>query len=171
MVAISLSASHTASAATTVIKVYDGDTITLSNGDRIRLLQIDAPELSPAECHGEASRNALVQLLNYPGLLTLKADKNLDKVDRYGRQLRYVFIGKTNINLKLVEIGAAAPYFYKGERGMYSSQILEAAQNAKAKSLGLWKSCPRTRLAPNNALSAIGSPAVMKDFRSSGGQR
>ena len=54
----------------------------------------------------------------------------------------------------MVEIGAAAPYFYKGEKGQYSALILKAAQNAKAKSIGIWKSCPRTVFAPNYPLSA-----------------
>ncbi len=103
----SISGGYTASAATTITKVYDGDTITLSTGEKVRLLQIDTPELSPAECYGQEARSALVKLLNTPGQLSLKSDPKLDKVDRYGRLLRYVFIGKTNINLKLVEIGAA----------------------------------------------------------------
>jgi len=144
-----------ASAAVTITKVYDGDTITLSTGERVRLLQIDSPELSPAECYGDEARSALVGLLNAPGQITLKSDPKLDKVDRYGRLLRYVYIGKTNINLKLVEIGAAAPYFYRGEKGQFASKISKAAQRAKAKSLGLWKSCPGTQLTPNEALTTV----------------
>lgn len=154
-IGVSISGSYTASAVTTITKVYDGDTITLSTGEKVRFLQIDTPELSPAECYGEEARSALVALLNAPGQLSLKTDPKLDKVDRYGRLLRYVFIGKTNINLKLVEIGAAAPYFYKGDKGQYSAQILKAAQTAKAKSLGLWKSCPGTQLTPTNAVTTI----------------
>lgn len=160
---IATSSIYTASAATTITKVYDGDTITLSTGERVRFLQIDTPELSPAECYGEEARSALVGLLNSSGQLTLKTDPKLDKVDRYGRLLRYVFIGKTNINIKMVEIGAAAPYFYKGDKGQYSAQILKAAQAAKAKSLGLWKSCPGTPLTPTNAVTTTNvasSPAV-----------
>lgn len=144
-----------ASAAVTITKVHDGDTITLSTGEKVRLLQIDSPELSPAECYGDEARGALVGLLNAPGQLTLKSDPKLDKVDRYGRLLRYVYIGKTNINLKLVEIGAAAPYFYRGEKGQFTFQISKAAQKAKAKSLGLWKSCPGTQLTPNKALTTV----------------
>jgi hypothetical protein len=82
----------------------------------------------------------------------LKADPNLDVVDRYGRSLRYIFIGKTNINLRMVEIGAAAPYFYRSELGIYSTQLLRAAERAKKNNLGLWKACPGTKLNPNVAL-------------------
>lgn len=153
-IGVSILSTNLASASTTITKVYDGDTITLSTGEKVRLIQIDTPELASEECFGEEARSALVTLLKSPGPITLKVDPKLDKVDRYGRLLRYVFIGKTNINLKLVEIGAAAPYFYKGEKGQFSALILKAAQNAKAKSIGIWKSCPRTVLAPNYPLSA-----------------
>ena len=152
-IGVSISSGYTASAATTITKVYDGDTITLSTGEKVRLLQIDTPELSPTECYGKEARSALVKLLNTPGQLSLKTDSKLDKVDRYGRLLRYVFIGKTNINLKLVEIGAATPYFYKGDKGQYSAQILKAAQTAKSKSIGLWNSCPGTQLTPYYSVS------------------
>jgi endonuclease YncB( thermonuclease family) len=153
-VGISVPSTYPASAATTVTKVFDGDTITLSTGEKVRLLQIDTPELSPTECYSKEARSALASLLNTPGQLSLKTDPKLDKVDRYGRLLRYVFIEKTNINLKLVEIGAAAPYFYKGDRGLYSTQILKAAQKAKSQSLGLWKNCPGTKLTPLSALKS-----------------
>jgi endonuclease YncB( thermonuclease family) len=155
IIGVSISGAQVANAATTVTKVSDGDTITLSTGKKVRLLQIDTPELSQAECYGQEARSALVSLLNTPGQLSLMPDPNLDQVDRYGRLLRYVFIGKININLKLVEIGAAAPYFYRGEKGRYSAQILKAAQSAKDESFGLWKSCPGTKLAPNDAVTTI----------------
>ena len=154
-IGVSISNTYFASAATTITKVYDGDTITLSTGEKVRLLQIDTPELSSAECYSKEARNALVTLLNAPGQFALKSDSRLDNVDRYGRLLRYVFIGKTNINLKLVEIGAAAPYFYKGEKGKHSDQILKAAQKAKSKSIGLWKRCPGTLLTPNDAVTTL----------------
>lgn len=168
---VTISSTHTADAATTITKVYDGDTITLSTGEKVRFLQIDTPELSPAECYGEEARSALVSLLNSPGQLSLKNDPKLDKVDRYGRLLRYVFIGKTNINLKLVEIGAAAPYFYKGDKGQYSAQILKAAQTAKAKSLGLWKSCPGTQLTPTNAVTTVSKVSTSNASTASSGAK
>lgn len=144
-----------AEASVSVVKIYDGDTITLASGEKVRLIQIDTPELSPAECFGQEAKAALVSLLSSGGQITLKSDPKLDKVDRYGRLLRYVFAGSTNLNLKLIEIGAAAPYFYRGEKGQYSAQMLKAAQSAKAKSLGLWKKCPGTTLTPKSAISTV----------------
>jgi endonuclease YncB( thermonuclease family) len=168
-IGVSISSGYTASAATTITKVYDGDTIMLSTGEKVRLLQIDTPELYPTECYGKEARSALVKLLNTPGQLSLKTDPKLDKVDRYGRLLRYVFIGKTNINLKLVEIGASAPYFYKGDKGQYSTQILKAALTAKSKAIGLWKSCPGTRLTPNDAVTTLSTAVSITANASSTG--
>ena len=165
---ISISSSYSANAVT-ISKVYDGDTITLSTGEKVRLLQIDTPEISPAECYSKEARSALVSLLNIPGQLLLKTDPKLDKVDRYGRLLRYVFIGKTNINLKLVEIGAAAPYFHKGDKGQYSNQILKAAQIAKSRSIGLWRSCPGTQLMPNDAITTLSTAVAASVSASSTG--
>jgi micrococcal nuclease len=142
----------TATAANNVAKIVDGDTITMSNGEKVRLIQIDTPELASKECYASQARAELIKLLNQPSDVSLSIDPNLDLNDRYGRSLRYVFIGNTNINLKLVEIGAAAPYFYRKEKGIYASQLLKAAQVAQKNGIGLWGACPGTRLSPDHAL-------------------
>lgn len=147
-----LSTSCSAQAATVVSRIYDGDTVTLSTGEKVRLLQMDTPELSPSECYAKEAKMALAKLLASPGALSLRTDPSLDKVDKYGRLLRYLFKGDLNVNLKMVEIGAAAPYFYRSERGLYADKFLAAANSAKKKSLGLWQKCPGTALNPNNSL-------------------
>ena len=130
-----------------VTRIHDGDTLTISTGEKVRLLQIDTPEISPAECYGAEAHKALTQIIG-KSAITLESDPVSDNKDQFGRILRYVKVGKVNINLKLVEIGAATPYFFNEERGKYSSQLLKAAQNAQAKKIGLWKLCPKTKLEP-----------------------
>jgi micrococcal nuclease len=144
-----------------VASIYDGDTLTLRDGRRVRLVQIDTPELASDECYGHAARSALVQLVPLGSRVGLAADPRLDRVDRYGRILRYVWRGKTNVNLELVRRGAAAPYFYRGDRGTYAAAILAAATRARAERRGLWKACPGTRLDPERAVDsgASGAPA------------
>ncbi len=78
----------------------------------------------------------------------MESDSISDDQDQFGRKLRYVKVGKINLNLKLVQIGAATPYFYQGEKGKYAAQLLKAAENARAKKIGLWKLCPNTKLDP-----------------------
>ena len=152
----------TAYAASNVSKVVDGDTITMSNGEKVRLIQIDTPELASKECYGSQAKVELTKLLSQASEVSLTSDPNLDEVDKYGRLLRYVFIGNTNLNLKLIEIGAAAPYFYRGEKGIYAAQFLKAAQTAQKRKLGMWGMCPGTRLSPNNAVQTKAKVGVNK---------
>ena len=145
VLAIILGVASASAAVFQVVSIRDGDTLTISTGEKVRFLQIDTPEISPAECYGEEARKALVDIVG-KSPITLESDSVSDDIDQYGRILRYIKIGKVNVNLKLVEIGAATPYFFKGERGKYSVQLFKAAQNAKAKKIGLWKLCPNTKL-------------------------
>jgi micrococcal nuclease len=133
--------------------VYDGDTLTLRDGRRVRLLQIDTPELGSGECYSRAARTALLALAPPGKRVVLEADPALDRVDRYGRLLRYVKRNGVNVNLELARRGAAAPYFYRGDRGRYSGWLMQAARSAKATKRGLWRACPRTVLDPFRAVS------------------
>jgi endonuclease YncB( thermonuclease family) len=132
-----------------VTSAYDGDTVTLGGGQRVRLLQIDTPELGSGECYSRSARSALIRLVPIGSSVTLEADPALDRVDRYGRLLRYLWRGSKNVNLELVREGAAAPYFYRGDRGRYAGRLLAAARAAKTARRGLWGACPHTVLDPN----------------------
>lgn len=163
-ITVSLFLLSPAQAAVSISNVYDGDTLTLKNGDKVRLLQIDTPELNPAECYGVEAKQALIKLLG-KSKITLRGDPVSDNKDRYGRYLRYVFVGKKNLNLELVKLGAAAPYFYQGERGKYATKLLNAANRAKAQNLGLWKKCPGTQLLPSKAITTV---AALSNSRKNG---
>ncbi len=146
-----------------VERVVDGDTIEV-RGELVRLVQIDAPELRERECYGRDSRAALQQLLPPGTRVRLEQDArleflngrnrlDLDKVDRFGRPLAYVFKGDENVNLTLVEQGAASVWFYGGQRGKFARQLLAAARRALAERRGLWRACPLTRFDPLRSLA------------------
>ena len=119
----------------------DGDTVTLVDGTRVRLVQIDTPELGTGECYSRAGANALRRLVPPGANVGLERDPALDSVDRYGRLLRYLRRGATNVNVELVRQGAATVWFYHGERGRYAAQLLAAARDARAHRRGLWGAC------------------------------
>ena len=152
VVAVALVAAHLSFAGPTaggqVASVYDGDTLTLANSQRIRLLQIDTPELGSGECYSRAARSELLSLAPLGSLAGLESDAHLDQRDRYGRLLRYVWRKGKNVNVELVRRGAATPYFYGGDRGKYADTLMAAAKLAKANKRGLWKACPGTELEP-----------------------
>ena len=132
----------------TVASVADGDTLRLTDGRRIRLVQIDAPELDTRECYARPAADMLAELAPPGTRVRLESDPALDERDRFGRLLRYVFVGSENVNLRLVEEGAASAWFFHRERGRYADEFLSAAVAARVQSLGLWGACPGTRLDP-----------------------
>jgi micrococcal nuclease len=125
----------------TVSRVADGDTIRLTNGKRVRLVQIDAPELHLGECYGARARSDLIKLLPRGRRVRLELDAKLDQVDEHGRQLAYVFAGGTNVNVDQVRRGAARLFFYRGRRGRYADRLRQAAREARSAGRGLWSAC------------------------------
>jgi micrococcal nuclease len=150
--AASAGAANSGTQIAVVASVYDGDTLTLRDGRRVRLLQIDTPELGSGECYSRAARTALVALAPPGKRIVLEADPALDRVDRYGRLLRYVKRNGVNVNVELARRGAATPYFYRGDMGRYAGALMRAALGAKGARRGLWKACPSTVLNPFRAV-------------------
>lgn len=124
----------------TVEWVTDGDTLRVRGGDRVRLLQIDAPEAGE-ECYAGRATAELMRLTPRGTRVTLESDPTLDPRDRYGRLLRYVLRGSVNVNVELVRRGAATPYFYNGERGKYARRLLDAVDDARRARRGMWGAC------------------------------
>jgi micrococcal nuclease len=131
-----------------VAHVRDGDTIELASGAVVRLLQIDTPELAERECYSAEARSELRRLLPRGTGVRVVSDAGLDRVDRFGRRLAYVFRGALNVNETMVARGAASVWFFDGRRGRYAGELLAAARRAKAARAGLWGACPGTRLDP-----------------------
>ena len=142
----------TASGTAEVDSDRDGDTILLADGRRVRLVQVDAPELG-VECWGDEAADALKRLAPAGMELRLERDPGLDDTDRYGRLLRYVYAGERDLALELVRAGAAAPYFFRGERGLHARRLVAAAHEARAKRRGLWGTCPDARLRPERQVA------------------
>ena len=123
-----------------VERIVDGDTLVLRGGARVRLVQIDAPEAAE-ECYAAAATRELARLARPGARVGLEADPQLDRVDRYGRLLRYIHAGRVNVNVELVRRGAATPWFYDGERGRYAGALLGATSAARSAKRGMWGAC------------------------------
>jgi micrococcal nuclease len=127
--------------AATVEWVNDGDTLTLSGGAKVRLVQIDAPELQ-SDCYGRAALRALIDLAPKGTRVTLVADPELDDRDVHGRLLRYVYRDGMNVNVELVRRGAASPYYFREERGGFAEELDDAVEDARDRRAGYWGACP-----------------------------
>jgi micrococcal nuclease len=124
----------------TVARVVDGDTLALTGGVRVRLVQIDAPEAG-SECYAAAATRELLRLARPGTRVVLEADPALDRTDRYGRLLRYVHAAGRVVNVELVRRGAATPWFYDGDRGRYAGKLLAAVAAARLERRGMWGAC------------------------------
>lgn len=96
-----------------VIKIHDGDTITvlIDMGFRmsvelpLRLNRINAPELSTPE--GVIARDYLISVL--PSDIVIQTYK--DPHEKYGRWLSEIWVGIKSINDLMVSSGHAVSYF------------------------------------------------------------
>lgn len=92
--------------------VVDGDTIRM-NGEKIRLVGFNTPEISEPACPAEAAKGEqaklrLLELLN-SGSIALAATADRDR-DRYGRLLRQVTVNGRDVADTLISEGLAEPY-------------------------------------------------------------
>ena len=140
--------------AATVVDVVDGDTIevevtSVSPGPgagearvgeeyTVRLIGIDTPESvkpnSPVECFGKESSAAAGALLFGAAVRLVK---DVEETDRYGRLLRYVYIGEETANGRLVVNGYAHAYTYP-PNVRHSNLFVQLEREARENGRGLW---------------------------------
>ncbi len=70
-----------------VVRVLDGDTIEIDNGNIVRLLGIDSPE--QGECYYSEAKEELTELVLEE---EIRMEKDIFGADIFGRLLRYVFL-------------------------------------------------------------------------------
>lgn len=124
-----------------VVKVIDGDTITLENGEVVRYIGIDTPETvhpsKPVQCFGKEASEKNKELVE--GKM-VRLEKDVSERDKYNRLLRYVWIGDMFVNDYLVREGYAYASTYPPDV-KYADQFLKAQQEARERKKGLWAGC------------------------------
>ncbi|UCB48932.1 MAG: thermonuclease family protein [Deltaproteobacteria bacterium] len=134
---ISLSFAH--SAYNKVQSVYDGDTILLETGEKVRYLGINAPEM---DYEGKKSEFLAITSRDYNSRLVNKKRVRLEfdqeKRDHYGRLLAYVFLeGGDMVNALLLRQGFAH-VMVKRPNLKYLSLLLDDQRMAMKARLGIW---------------------------------
>jgi endonuclease YncB( thermonuclease family) len=122
-----------------VAYVYDGDTIKLENGEKIRLLGIDTPEVAShyqkATPGGNAAKKWLTKRLDGADVY-LEYDQQ--QRDKYKRLLAHVFLENgEHINATLVKEGLAIVNLFPPNL-RYKDELLAAQQMAQQQQLGMW---------------------------------
>jgi endonuclease YncB( thermonuclease family) len=129
-----------------VTRVVDGDTIDVRLGSgktrRVRLIGIDTPEVyGGVECGGKKA-SASMRRLTPPGTaVVLVSDPTQDKVDRYGRLLRYVMKSGRDMNRAQVNRGWATVYVYNDNPFKRVGGFRKSQRAATANGRGIWSLC------------------------------
>jgi endonuclease YncB( thermonuclease family) len=115
-----------------VLKIYDGDTMTLqchgqTEKTRVRLYCIDTPEIKQKPWGTEAREH--LRSITGNRVQLVEVDK-----DRYGRIVGEVYDGDVNLNLAQVKAGKAAVYNAYCKKPEYKV----AENQAKEAKLGVW---------------------------------
>jgi micrococcal nuclease len=127
-----------------VTKVVDGDTFWVDDGSekglKIRLIGVNTPETvhpqKPVEYFGREASDYVKNILKGK---KVKLQFDVDKTDRYGRTLAYVYLKDgTFLNAEIIEKGyghaMTVPPNVK-----YSDKFIELERKAREQKVGLWQ--------------------------------
>lgn len=120
-----------------VKRVIDGDTIELANGERVRYIGIDTPEIYPPrgpEYYSKEAKEANRTLVEGK---RVRLEFDVENRDKYGRLLAYVFVDTIFVNAELLRLGYAKVYFVP-PNVRYRALFIKLETEARSAGRGLW---------------------------------
>ena len=135
----------------TCAAVIDGDTIRLENGETVRLIGIDAPELS--QPGGEMSRQYLTQLIQGK---RITLDTGYEDRDKYNRLLRFVYFDNICVNEEMIRNGYAEARYLSPDDPLREYYI-QLEIEAEITGAGLWSD---NIFQPRSQLNWDGLPVI-----------
>jgi len=126
-----------------VKRVIDGDTIELENGSKVRLIGVNTPETTHpskgVEYYGKEASNFTRRMVEGKQIQIMF---DIQRVDRYGRLLAYVFLDdSTFLNAELLKQGYAKISTYPPNI-KYVEKFKQLEQEARENARGLWAIIP-----------------------------
>lgn len=118
-----------------VQSVYDGDTLTLVTGDKIRLRWVNTPELKPAEELGPEARDATSEFVLGKTVRLLLGSEN--PRDSYGRVVAGIQTDEGNLSEMLLEKGLGHLFIIPPDDSDLSA-LRAAQQRAQEADRGIW---------------------------------
>ncbi|MFY9303392.1 MAG: thermonuclease family protein [Atribacterales bacterium] len=121
-----------------VARIIDGDTIELSNGEKVRYIGIDTPELhhpqKEVEYYAREAYEANRRLVEGK---RVRLELDVEERDRYGRILAYVYVDDLMVNEWLVANGYAHVATFP-PNVKYAERFLQLEREARQAKIGLW---------------------------------
>lgn len=128
-----------------VVKVLDGDTIVVEGNVKVRYIGINTPEIykdstgqkTGEECFADKSFEENKRLVEGR---SVRLEKDVSNTDKYGRLLRYVYVGDLFVNDHLISNGYAKIMTIKPDI-KFSSLFKKSQNRAKTAGFGIWTEC------------------------------
>ena len=124
-----------------VTRVVDGDTLDVrydGREHRVRLLNVDAPESvrpdHPVECLGPEAAAFLGELTPVGSEVRLEFD--VERQDRFGRELAAVYAGDVLVNAELARAGLGTVVLFE-PNDRYYDDVADAEREARRAGVGL----------------------------------
>ena len=158
-----------------VVRVVDGDTIDVLIGGeelRLRYIGIDTPETvdprRPVGCFGKEASARNRELVEGK---TVGLEKDVSETDRFGRLLRYVWLGGRMVNARLVEEGYATASTFPPD--VRHAELFAALQSeAREQGRGLWGACATPEApSPTTAAGACDQPRIKGNISLTTGEK
>jgi micrococcal nuclease len=127
-----------------VLRIVDGDTFRVNDGSEkglsVRLIGVDAPESrnTGKKLKSEFGKESSAYLEKLIGGKRVRLEYDVDRLDRYGRTLAYVYLENgTFVNAELVRHGYAMVMTVP-PNVKYQELFLKLSRRARNRGLGLW---------------------------------
>ncbi len=126
--------------------VYDGDTILLENGVKVRYLGIDAPEVDHDKGHSDFMA---LDAWKYNRKLVkgkqVRFETDIEEKDKYGRVLAYVYLKNGKMVNDLMIQKGMAHVMVSSKELKYRDLFIKSQQKAMKDRLGIWRENPEKR--------------------------
>jgi micrococcal nuclease len=116
-----------------VVRVIDGDTIVINGGDHVRYIGIDSPETDEFYYSEASQLNA-----DLVAGKQVRLESDVTDKDKYGRLLRYVYVGDIFVNAEMVRQGCAWSTAYPPDV-KYQVYLEAMEKEAREVKRGFWK--------------------------------
>lgn len=122
-----------------VTRVLDGDTVELENGDKIRYLLVDTPEVSGGgDCYGSNAAQFNSDLVLGK---TIQISYDVECTDKFGRTLAYVSVNGQDVNSLLIQRGYGCVLHIPPDGDSRVDELKALQLDAKNARRGLWGAC------------------------------
>ncbi len=127
--------------------ISDGDTFTTADGDKVRLVAVDTPEVTDFECHAAKATDYTMAKLKGESVCLLPDPSQPDE-DEFGRKLRNAFYNEPALDgavvmhdARLVRLGLARVHYKFIWGTSHDEQTVLMELKAKEEGAGGWGAC------------------------------